>query len=42
MEVPGNIDIIDGVQSRFADGEFAADHFADLALQQFPNALNSE
>jgi hypothetical protein len=32
MEIPGDIHVIDCDQSRFADGEFTADGFADLAL----------
>ena len=42
MQIAGDIHVIDGDQAGLADREFAADGFADLALQQFAHALESE
>jgi hypothetical protein len=41
MEVTRHIDIIDGNKPRVADLEFPANRFANFALQQFANALES-
>ena len=42
MQIAGHIHVVDGDQAGFADLEFAADDFADLALQQFAHSLESE
>ena len=42
VQIAGDIHVVDGDQSRLADREFAADDFANLALQQFAHALKSE
>jgi hypothetical protein len=42
MQIACHIHVIDGYQSGFANGEFAADDFADLAFEQFPHTLESK
>ena len=39
---PVHVHVVDGDQAGFADGEFAADDFADGALEQFADSLVSE
>ena len=42
LQVAGHVHVVDRDQAGFADRNFAADGFADLALQQFAHALESE
>jgi hypothetical protein len=42
MKITGNIDIIDRYQAGFTDLELAADHFADFALQELADTLDSQ
>jgi len=41
MEVAGNVHVIDRNQAHFANLEFPADGFTDLALQKLADALDS-
>ena len=42
LQIAGHVHVVDGDQAALADVEFAADGFADFALQQFAHALESE
>src|SRR5947209_1399934 len=42
VQIARDIDVIDRHEPDLADGELAADHLANLALEQFANALEPE
>jgi hypothetical protein len=42
MQIAGDVHVVDRDQADLANLEFAADSFADLALQQFAHALESK
>ena len=42
MKVTGDVHVIDGNQTRLTDRELTANHFADLAFQEFADTLESK
>jgi hypothetical protein len=42
LQIAGHVHVVDADQTRFAHVEFAADGFADFALEKFAHTLESE